>query len=279
MTSHSPLVGKRPPTGRRIGSGFTLIELLVVIAIIAILAAMLLPALAKAKAKAQQIKCVSNLKQLQLGWQLYLGDNNDVMVPNAPLGGTPNKSWCYGSTEGWGMEDANTNSIIYKTSILAPFLGDQLGVYKCPADTIPSANGDRIRTYSMNSQVGNLYTYATTRAYNSAALAYIKMNEIYNCPGPSMTFVFCEENMCSMNDGYLQVDHGRANFPDVPGSYHVWNCGFSFADGHAELRKWATSVLKVPVRAGYLQNSIGTGFNNADWLWFTQRAACKAPVP
>ena len=276
MISLLSLVGRRR-SGRRGVRGFTLIELLVVIAIIAILAAMLLPALAKAKAKARAIQCVSNLKQLQNGWQMYSGDFNDVMLPNAPLSTLPSQSWCYGSGQGWNFEDANTNSIIYKTSILAPYMGDQLGVYKCPADTIPSQNGPRIRTYSMNSQMGNLYCYGTTRSYNSTAYAYIKVAEMVNCPGPSKTFVFCEENMCSMNDGYLQVDHGGANFPDVPGSYHIWNCGFSFADGHAELRKWQTTVLKIPVSFGYRNASIGTGFNNADWLWFTEHAACKVP--
>ncbi len=129
----------------------------------------------------------------------------------------------------------------------------------------------------MSSQVGNLYSFATTKAYNSTAHAYVKLSEILNCPGPSKTFIFCEENMCSMNDGYLQVDHGRANFPDVPGSYHVWNCGFSFADGHAELKKWQTSVLKIPVKKGYRAASIGTGFTNPDWKWFTEQAACKVP--
>src|SRR5947207_2732195 len=112
--------------------GFTLIELLVVIAIIAILAAMLLPALARAKCKANQVKCASNLKQLQLGWQLYATDNNDQMAPNAPVGGVLSQSWCPGTYMDWHFSTSNTNYTDYQTALLAQYLGGQIGVYKCP---------------------------------------------------------------------------------------------------------------------------------------------------
>ena len=264
-------------------SGFTLIELLVVIVIIAILAALLLPVLSKAKEKARIVECISNLKQMQTGWAMYPNDFNDYMVPNAPLAYPPSNSWCNATVgENWTTSVENTNRAVMETSILAPYMSGQIGVYKCASDRIPSENGERIRSYSMQSQVGNVYTKALTESYNVGYVAYAKVTEILICPTPSMTFVWCEENMSSLNDGYLQMqsDPSRAIFPDVPGSYHeTQSAGFSFADGHVENRKWLTPVLKIPVvfGRGYGtggQNDVYGGRNNADWNWVQQRTAC-----
>ena len=256
---------------------FTLIELLVVIAIIAILAAMLLPALARAKAQALVVKCESNQKQLAVGWQMYGSDSQEVMLPNAPSGTTANKTWCTGTDQSWGATDANTNVSLYQTALLAPYMGNQISVYKCPADIVASANGQRLRSYSMNGQVGDVYCTALTETLNAGSRAYIKVSEINGCPGPSQTLIFLEENMLSMTfDGYFQVDSSKGSFPDVPGSYHNWKNGMSFADGHVEAHKWVTSVLKIPVVAGHYEDPGPlAGPTNADWVWFTNHTSCK----
>src|SRR2546425_730052 len=124
--------------------GFTLIELLVVIAIIAILAAMLLPALAKAKAKAQRTQCLSNKHQITLACTMYNNDWQEYLVPNAPVSasqGAASVGWCPGS-ENWFTSPWNINTEAYKTNCLGPYVGN-VQVYKCPGDNIPSDNGDR----------------------------------------------------------------------------------------------------------------------------------------
>jgi prepilin-type N-terminal cleavage/methylation domain-containing protein len=277
----------RPETLRPSAKGFTLIELLVVIAIIAILAAMLLPALAAAKARAQAINCVSNTKQLQLGAEMYSTDNQEYLVPNSPYGAPASDSWCpnaltVGAAMNWDSDIGNTNTAVFAATILAPYMGNQLGVYRCPADIVPSKNGTRVRSYSMQSQVGALYDHGPAPTpwgtqsllqLNPHGVPYVKVSDISGAPGPSDVIVFLEEHpnslLNSVFDGFLEVDSSEATFSDVPGSNHKWSCGMSFVDGHSELHKWVTPVLKIPVQAnGPILSGIPAGTANADAQWF-----------
>src|SRR5262249_5053894 len=152
--------------------------------------------------RAYGIQCVSNVKQLQLGWNMYAGEFNDWVMPNSPLS-SPGPTWCGGSVVAWAANDVHIDVGYYFTHLLSPYMGGQLGVYRCPADRIPSDNGQRIRTYSMQGQVGSTLTYGN-QIY---ARHYLKTGEITSNPGSSELIVFLEESMISMNDGWLQVDN------------------------------------------------------------------------
>ena len=255
---------------------FTLIELLVVIAIIAILAAMLLPALSKAKMSAWGTQCVSNLKQCQLAAAEYKGDYNNYLVPNSPYSGymnagSSNTAWinsANGDESYPAASPGNTNLALYTTGLLAPYVAKEVGVYKCPTDIVPSQGGQqRLRTYSMNGQMGAVYMAPAHFNDDAPALQYVKDSDITH-PAPSDAFVFCEESMWSINDGYLEIDSHSGGFPDVPGSYHANGMGISFADGHAMIHKWQTSVL-----LNAKGHSVTAGKQNLDWIWFAQHAA------
>jgi prepilin-type N-terminal cleavage/methylation domain-containing protein/prepilin-type processing-associated H-X9-DG protein len=264
------------------GSGFTLIELLVVIAIIAILAAMLLPVLAKGKMQAWRAQSASNVRNLQLGALMYANDSNGYLLPNAPFNPpVPGaKAWVDVSSpnyeEGLGSLVGNTNMTIYTDALLAPFLSNQLGVYKSPADTQPSANGQRIRSYSMNGQMGCAYILNQV-SFDNPAIQYCKESDLKFPITPSQGFVFCEENPNSINDGYLEIFSQLNNpgFPDVPAAYLGGACAFSFADGHVEIHRWFTGTILSAT--GHSPNLI-TGNKNVDWIWLSQHAAANPPA-
>jgi prepilin-type N-terminal cleavage/methylation domain-containing protein len=263
--------------------GFTLIELLVVIAIIAILAAMLLPALARAKLESNRTLCLNNLKQLELGAQLYKHDNGDYLIPNAPAGYTANDTWCPAGSENWTgaapAVDVNTNVSLYLKCLMAPYVLNQIGVYKCPCDTLVAKDGPRLRSYSMQSSMGTVYI---GDLYNPGFRIYTKGSDMI-CPSPSGLFDFLDENPESINDGFLQVDSApNGGWPDIPAAYMGHACGFSYADGHALVHPWQTTALTGPAQGTTCldppyettaENAPG-GANNSDWVWFQSQATC-----
>lgn len=250
--------------------GFTLIELLVVIAIIAILASLLLPALSRAKMSAQAAACANNIKQLSLAWLIYADDNNQLLVNNSSTADTQTyrQSWV-NNIQDWGTSVENTNPAYVLSGKLAPYVNNNLGVYKCPADHTMAENGPRLRSVSMNSLVGD--PLINPNRFNPSLVQFLKTTQI---PRPANFYVFIEEHPDTINDGYFMNRWDDIQWGNLPASWHNNAANISWADGHLERHRWIPNTVRPPVHGG-VGSSGFVPSPPTDYLWLRERTSVK----
>jgi len=257
-------------------------ELMIVIGIIAILSSILLPALSKAKAKAQGLCCFNNTKQLTMAWMIYADDHNGVLAYNLGAGGGSNNppmslNWVNNvldwSTSGTTSSD-NTNTVKLVETGIGPYASKDANIYRCPADRVLSdvqkAAGwsARVRSYSMNAMIGDAGS-SSQAGVNKNNPDYVQFFKIFAIPRPSDIFVFVDEHPDSIDDGYFLNSQDNYKWRSLPASYHNGAGTFSFTDGHAELHRWrrqSTQPTADPYAAHLPITILPNDTQDFDWV-------------
>jgi prepilin-type N-terminal cleavage/methylation domain-containing protein/prepilin-type processing-associated H-X9-DG protein len=268
-------------------AGFTLLELLVVIAIIAILAGLLLPALAAAKAKGRSITCLSNERQISLACLLYTGDASERLPYNlgaAEIKQTVARGQFLNWTSpvlNWELDSDNTNAVLLTEGGIGPYISRSAAVYRCPSDSVVSdvqARAGwtrRVRSLSMNMMIGNAgeFTQSGTNVNNPYYQQFFKTTQV---PEPSRIFVFIEEHPDSINDGYFIDQPETYRWMDLPASWHGGAANLSFADGHSEIHRWRFASTKPPAQpdAAHLPFYIPAA-EQGDFDWLMDRMSTE----
>lgn len=265
IKSHAP--GDRLkscPSRSPVGTpGFTLIEVLVVIGIIALLAALLLPALGGARERAHSVACANNLRQLSFAWTLYADDNTGLLVNNHGIQETVRRreNWV-NNLEDWLVSDGNTNLATLTGGKLAPYLSEATAVFKCPSDHSVADNGPRIRSYAMNSLVGD--PGELTNRFNPQLVQFFRMDDFRD---PASIYVFLEEHPDTINDGFFMNRWNEPRWGNLPASYHNGAANLTFADGHGESHRWVLAdTRRPPIRGGAGGTFPAAPTTDFDWL-------------